>query len=117
MRSINACPSANTASFSPDGSKIAVACGDGSAPVFDTSTGQKLTVISAINAGTVNSATFSPDGKSIVTAIEAQGTGSVQIWNAELANVSQPALYKIAEQRITSNLTPTERKEYLAGIG
>ena len=53
LRSIHACPSPSTASLSPDGSKIVVACGDGSAPVFDAATGRLLTVVPAASAGTV----------------------------------------------------------------
>jgi WD40 repeat protein len=116
VRSINACPSPTTASFSPDGSKIVVACGNGGAPVFDAATGQQLTVLVGANVGEVNSAAFSPDGKSIVTTFDADGTGGVQIWNSELATTSLSKLERIAAQRITRTLTPSERQEYLAGI-
>jgi WD40 repeat protein len=116
LLSIDACPSPNTASFSPDGSKIVVACGDGSAPVFAAVTGRQLTVLSAASAGTVSSAAFSPDGKSIVTAIDAGDVGGVQIWNSELATPSLPALERRAERRLTRKLTAAERKEYLTGI-
>ncbi len=112
---IPACPSPDTASFSPDGSKIVVACGDGSAPVFDVLTGQQLTVLQAANAGTVNDAAFSPDGRSIVTAYGAGGTGGVRIWNAELATTSVPAIERFAELRITRKLTAAELRTYLAG--
>jgi WD40 repeat protein len=110
---IPACPSPNTASFSPGGGKIVVACGDGTAPVFDAVTGQQLTVLQAANAGTVNDAAFSPHGGSIVTAYGAAGTGGVRIWNSELAT-ALPALEKLAELRVTRKLTPAERKSYLA---
>jgi WD40 repeat protein len=115
VRSINACPSPNTASFSPDDRKIVVACGNGGAPVFDAATGQQLTVLEGANVGEVNSAAFSPDGKSVVTTFDADSTGGVQIWNSELAK-SLPALERIAEQRITRTLTAAERQEYLTGI-
>ena len=72
-RSIAACPSLSTASPSPDGSEIVVACGDGSAQVFDAATGEQLTALPAANAGTVSSAGFSPDGKSIITGVERAG--------------------------------------------
>jgi WD40 repeat protein len=122
LLSINACPSPNTASFSPGGSKIVVGCGDGSTPVFNAATGQQLTVLQAVNAGTViGSAAFSPDGTSIVTAFAANGAnyntiGGVRIWSSELATSSLPTLERLAGQRITRTLTPADRKAYLTGI-
>ena len=118
---INACPSPSTASFSPDGNKIVVACENGGALVFDATTGQQLTVLQAAGAGSVNSAQFSPDGGSIVTAFGAEGassgvTGGVRIWSTELATRSLTALERVAAQRITRQLTPAERRAYLAGI-
>jgi WD40 repeat protein len=116
VRSINACPSPSTASFSPDGSKIVVACGNGGAPVFATATGQQLTVLEGANVGEVNSAAFSPDGKSIVTTFDADNAGGVRIWSSELATTSLPALERLAKQRVTGTLTPSERQQYLTGI-
>src|SRR5262249_34545439 len=116
LRSIDACLAPSTASFSPDGSKIVVACGDGSAPVFAAATGRQLTVLSAASAGTVSAAAFRPDGKTIVTAVDAGDAGGVQIWNSELATPSLPALKRLAEKRLTRKLTAAERKEYLTGI-
>ena len=98
LLSINACSSPNTASFSPDGSKIVVACGDRSVRVFDAATGHRLTVLRVTSAGNVTRAAFSPDGKSIAVSVDAGDTGCVQIWNAELATPSLPALERIAEQ-------------------
>lgn len=118
---INACPSPNTASFSPDGSKIVVARETGTALVFDAATGQQLAALQTASAGSVNSASFSPDGKTIVTAFGAEGvsggvTGGVRIWSAELATPSLTALERIAQQRITRQLTPAERSTYLVGV-
>ena len=115
VRLISACPSTATASFSPDGRKIVLACGDGSAPVFDAATGELLTVVGA-NVGEVNGAEFGPDGKSIVTAWDADGTGGVLIWSSELATTSLPALENLAKHRITRTFTAAERKQYLTGI-
>ena len=115
LTSFDACPSPNTASPSPDGSKIVVACGDGTVPIFDPA-GKLLTVLPATSGGTVSSAGFSLDGKSIITVVNANGTGGVQIWNAELANPSASAIARIAKQRVTRPLTPAERSTYLAGI-
>lgn len=117
LRPINACPSPTMASFNASGSEIVVACGNGTAPVFSTVTGQQLTVVPAANIGPIGSAGFSPDGKNIIIAIDAKGTGGMQIWNAELANASAQALQRIAAQRISRSLTSAERQNYLAGIG
>jgi len=116
LRSIDACPSPNTASFSPSGSKIVVACGDGSAPVFDAHTGKLLTVLPAASAGSVSSASFSPDGNRIVTSIDAGDTGGVQIWNSTLSNPQSSVLMRLAQERVTGKLTPEERQKYLTGI-
>jgi WD40 repeat protein len=104
------------ASFSPSGSKIVVACGDGSAPVFDAHTGKLLTVLPAASAGSVSSASFSPDGNRIVTSIDAGDTGGMQIWNSKLSNPQSSVLMQLAQERVTGKLTPEERQKYLTGI-
>ena len=118
LRSIDAsCPSPYSATPSPDGSKIAVSCEDGSVLVLDAATGQQLTQLPPTSAGVVETASFSPDGKSIVTAAySSSDAGGVQIWSSELATPSLSALERLAEQRITRQLTPAERAEYLTGI-
>jgi WD40 repeat protein len=114
--SFEACPAPNGATPSPDGGKIVVACGDGSALAFDAATGQQLTVLPATSGGTVSTAGFSPDGKSIITVVDVEGTGGVQVWNADLANPSPSVIAKIAKERITRQLTRAERSTYLSGI-
>jgi WD40 repeat protein len=113
LRSISACASPNTASFSPDGTKIVVACGDGTVRVFDAATLQMLVSLQATSAGNVSYAAFSPDGKYIVTAVYAGNTGCVQIWSSELATTSVQALERIAEQSLPSELTPAQLQGYL----
>ena len=117
LTSINACPSPMHAAFSPDSSKIVVACSDGTVRVFDVGTGRALTVIQATSAGTVSDAGFSPDGTSIVVGVNAGKTGEIQIWNAELATSSLPALERIAEQRLGDKLTAAQLQQYLSGAG
>lgn len=114
-RTVTACPSITTAALSPDGGEIVVGCADGTARVLDVATGRQLTVLPATTTGTVT-ARFSPDSKWIVTAIAAHGAGGVQVWNSELANPLPEAIERIAEQRVTRQLTPAERSTYLAGI-
>ncbi len=115
LRSIDACPSPRAATFSPDGSMIAVACGDGAVRVFDTASGQTLTVLQGTNAGIVADLAFSPDGKSIVAAIDAGDTGGVEVWNTELATPSLTALEQLARQRVPQKLTAAQQQQYLNG--
>ena len=115
LASINVCPSPKHAAFSPDSSKIVVACTDGTVRVFDVGTSRALTVIQATSAGTVSDAGFSPDGTSIVVGVNAGNTGEIQIWNAELATSSLPALERIAGQRVGDRLTVAQLQQYLSG--
>ena len=115
VTSINACPAPPDAGFSPDGSKLVVACGDGTVRVFDAGNGRPLTVIQATSAGAVRDAGFSPDGTSIVALVNAVNTGEIQIWNAELATSSLPALERIAGQRVGDKLTAAQQQQYLSG--
>jgi WD40 repeat protein len=114
--SFDACPSPNSASFSSDSSKVVVACGDGTARVFEVASGQTLTVIHPVTGGSVNQAVFSPDGQSIAVAVETGNTGSVEVWNAELATPSVTKLQTIAGQRV-QQLTPAQVQQYLNGAG
>ena len=108
-----ACPAVTSAAFNPSGSMIVVACGDGTIRVFGVATGQPLVVLQATTAGVVTDASFSPDGNSIVATISAMNTGLIQVWNAELATTSLPKLEQIARQRVTQQLTPAQRQEYM----
>lgn len=114
VTSINACPAPHDAVFSPDGSEFVVACGDGTVRVFDAGNGRPLTVIQATSAGAATDAGFSPDGTSIV-AVTDVNTGEIQIWNAELATSSLPALERIARQRVGDKLTAAQQHRYLSG--
>jgi WD40 repeat protein len=114
--SFDACPSPDSASFSLDSSRIVVACGDGTARVFEAANGQTLTVIHPVTGGSVNQAVFSPDGHSIAVAVGTGNTGSVEVWNAELATPSVTKLQTIADQRV-QQLTPAQVQQYLNGAG
>jgi WD40 repeat protein len=57
----------NSASFSPDGTRIVTTSGDHTARVWDAQTGAWLQTLTG-HAGSVWSASFSPDGTRIVTA-------------------------------------------------
>jgi len=113
---ISACPTPNSASFSPDNQKLVVACGDGSIPIFDAGTGAVLTDLRAAYDGPVNSAAFSPDGRSVVAAFGDRVSGGEEVWNTEFATSSLSSLRKSAEQRVTGRLTNAERVA-LTGAG
>ena len=53
--------------YSPDGTKIAVACFDQSAKVFDAEDGKLLAVLPLTGTNGTNSVSFSPNGKTIAT--------------------------------------------------
>ena len=113
IQSIKSMPGAPSAAFNPSGSMIVVGCGDGTVRVFDVASGQSLVVLQATTAGAVAFADFSPDGKSIIATINALDTGFIQVWNAELATTSLSTLEQIARQRVTQQLTPAQRQEYM----
>lgn len=74
-----------SAAFSPDGKRIATASADGTARIWDVSTGKELlsvkgsTYEAGSEAGHAWFAAFSPDGKFLATA---GGDGVARIWDA-----------------------------------
>ncbi len=68
-----------TAAFSPDGTRIVTASIDGTARVWDTSTGALVANLKLVPIP-LRSAQFSPDGKWIVTVGQTDSTG--RIWDA-----------------------------------
>ena len=58
----------NVVTFSPDGTRLATACSDRSAQVFDAATGAELCRMD--HHGPVNAVAFSPDGTRLATAPE-----------------------------------------------
>jgi len=59
-----------TAVFSPDGTRIATASADGTAKVWDATTGKELLTVKGSAYGSVWNAGFSPDGKLLATSGE-----------------------------------------------
>src|SRR5262249_42518850 len=68
-----------TATFSPDGGRIATASADGTARLWDAQTGRQIAVFRGHGQEVVTAA-FSPDGKRVVTASR---DGTARLWNAE----------------------------------
>ena len=65
------------AAFSPDGGRLVTACGDGTARVWDATTGTPLTILRHGHA--VSRATFDRDGRRVLTA---SNDGTARIWDA-----------------------------------
>ena len=68
----------NSASFSPDGTRIVTASIDKTARVWDATTGESVVELKE-HTGWVYSASFSPDGTRIVTA---SGDRTARVWDA-----------------------------------
>jgi len=64
--------------FSPDGSRLAAACDDGRAYVWDTRTGRSAATLVGHEAW-LNGAEFSPDGGSVLTS---SYDGTARLWEA-----------------------------------
>jgi WD40 repeat protein len=67
-----------TASFSPDGSRVVTSSQDHTARVWDARTGAELLTLKG-HTNIVTSASFSADGSRIVTA---SSDGTVRVWDA-----------------------------------
>jgi WD40 repeat protein len=67
-----------SAQFSPDGARIVTAVWDGTARIWDATTGRQIAVLRGHEGG-VSSAAFSPDGTRIVTAAPDK---TVRLWDA-----------------------------------
>jgi WD40 repeat protein len=68
-----------SAVFSPDGTRIATASADGTARVWDATTGKELLTVKGSAYGSVWYAAFSPDGRLLATAGEDK---IARIWDA-----------------------------------
>jgi dipeptidyl aminopeptidase/acylaminoacyl peptidase len=66
--------------FSPDGRRLAAACGDQTVRVRDAATGKELlTVRHRGDNGRISSVVYSPDGRRLASA----GGGTVRLWDAD----------------------------------
>ncbi|MGH6903603.1 MAG: DUF4062 domain-containing protein, partial [Geminicoccaceae bacterium] len=67
-----------TAAFSPDGDQVVTASADGTARLWDATSGEELAVLQAADA-VVLAAAFSPDGARVATVFDDGGT---RLWDA-----------------------------------
>jgi WD40 repeat protein len=108
-----------SAVFSPDGSRVVTASNDGTARIWNTISGNEITVLRG-HKDSVLSAAFSPDGSRIVTAA---WDSTARIWDAQdgkaLAILYHKPEYKVASARFSpdgsrivtaSNFTGTVRR-------
>jgi WD40 repeat protein len=110
-------PALFSAGFSPDGRSIVTASLDGTAQIWDLegSTETPRTLLLG-HAARIWFATFSPDGRSIVTA---SADSTARVWDAgsnsapEALPDSVDELIAMARTRVTRELTPAEREQYL----
>jgi len=96
------------ATFSPDGTLIATAGSENTVKVWDTRTGKQISELLG-HARKINKLLFSPDGKFIATA---SNDGTARIYPREMFMPLEENL-KVANSRLTRDLTPDEKKKYL----
>ncbi len=68
--------------FSPDSKKMATACSDGFARIYEVPSGKLLTT-TATQEKNIWRMAFSPDGKFLATASGDSNSSSARVWNAE----------------------------------
>ncbi len=68
----------NKTAYSPDGKHLATASNDGTAKVWDATTGHLLLTLAG-HAGPVSDVVFSPDGKRLATSSD---DGTAKVWDA-----------------------------------
>src|SRR6202012_1627949 len=84
-----------SAGYSPDGTRIVTASGDGTARIWDAHTAEQLAVLAGHGDG-VNTAVFSPDGIRILTA---SSDKTARIWQAVVqASLPEQILWAAAAQ-------------------
>jgi WD40 repeat protein len=90
--------------FSPDGTRLATASGDGTVKIWDSESGEELLTLFG-HTGRIFGLVISPDGTRLATAGQ-DGTSRVYLLKIE-------DLVKLARSRITRPLTIEECRKYL----
>jgi WD40 repeat protein len=96
-----------SAAFSPNGSEVVTSSADGTARIWSAATGQPLTVFKT--GSEARDSVFTAGGTEIVTATFG---GTSIIWSSQLAG-PLGTLVRLAEHRVTGQLTAAERRAYL----
>jgi len=81
----------SSASWSPDGSKIATASHDGTARVWSSGNGSTLLTLTGHSSGVVSVA-WSPDGSKIASA---SSDGTARVWNSSSGSTAADAFQEI----------------------
>jgi WD40 repeat protein len=90
--------------FTPDGSRLATASGDGTVKIWDSESGKELLTLLG-HTGRVFGVAISSDGTQLATAGQ-DGTSRVYLLKIE-------DLVKLAQSRLTRSLTAEECQKYL----
>ncbi len=90
--------------FSADGRRLATASADGTAKVWDATTGAELLTLTGHTSIVVGVA-FSADGRRLATA---SWDGTAKVWAHDMG-----LLIQRARERVTRSLTPEECRVYL----
>ncbi len=97
------------ATFSPDGRWIVSVAIDGSATLWEASSGKRLTDLGSYD-GARSTAAFAPDGVRLATGT---ASGQVLVYSCDVCGPAAD-LVRIARSRVTRTLTAEERDKYLA---
>ena len=88
--------------FSPDGTTLASADGDGSARLWDAATQQEIGTPMTAGPGPVYALAFSPDGTTLVTTgADGSSGGSARLWDVAFPAGLLAAACAIADQSLT----------------
>jgi WD40 repeat protein len=94
--------------YSPNGKLLATASIDHTVRIWDAHTGRPLRIL--YHPDPVDTVAFSPNSDKVATLDYA---GTIRIWDACTDCENPAALLALAKQRVTRQLTPAERREFL----